>query len=140
MPDAKAEWVMRNVHRGYHRRGANKTLPWCDPLFKSFKVCPCLWVCDDCAKGRCRTNPRACVEVWNPDSRGWRLLPRPDTDLVHPSSDPTWSAERTDVWVTGCCGRYICSCTCWRSVNDADERTEQQAQVSDQMPLFEDPA
>ncbi|OLT25851.1 hypothetical protein BJF83_22485 [Nocardiopsis sp. CNR-923] len=57
MPPDAAAWVMANVHRGYHRGGANATLPWCDPLHKSFRVCPCLWVCDDCAKHRCVKNP-----------------------------------------------------------------------------------
>ncbi|MFD6097181.1 hypothetical protein ACFVWN_20460 [Nocardiopsis flavescens] len=134
MPDADAQWVMRNVHRGYHRGGANPHLPWSDPLHKSFKVCPCLWVCDDCTKGRCRTNPGACTEVWNADFRDWRLMPRPDTDLVRPSSHPTRSAGRICVWVNGCCGRYICSCTCWRPILDAEQ------QAGEQLALFEDPA
>ncbi len=115
-PD-EAAWVLNHVHRTYHRGGANRTLPWGNPMHLTFGPCPCEWVCDDCERGRCKRNPKACAEVWNASWAELRRLPRCETQLAHPSPEAGHVDRSEDVWVVGCCGRFVCKCACWRGAS-----------------------
>ncbi|MFE7461609.1 hypothetical protein ACWFMI_23850 [Nocardiopsis terrae] len=126
--------AVREVHRTYHQSGANRRNHWCNPNYKEAltrpKPCPCLHVCDDCRKGRCATDPRQCAEVWNTHWAGWRRMPRPETSLVLPGTDPDRSPGDICVWLSGCCGRYICKCPCQAAAAPAPTA------VSEQLDLF----